>query len=386
MRFYFPVMKILKTAFLVPAVACLGLLCACGGDEDKDNGIAPTATVTVSTDALAFDADGGSAAIDVSTTGREWDAAASDSWFTLRKSGTASAKGSVSVTADKNNDYKERTATIKVMSGTSNKVVTVTQAARQRVPVNPEINVPEGYELVWNDEFDKAGSLDRSSWTHEVQGAGWVNNELQTYVNESFNGMPVTEVADGKLLIHCFKQGDKVYSGRVYANVSKGWKYGIFEAAVKLPKGRGTWPAFWMMPANNDFGVTPWPKCGEIDIMEEVGFHPDYTSSSIHCESYNHTKGTQKTAERHTEGAEDDFHIYRLEWTADAITTYVDGKQLLTFANDGRGQVSTWPFNKPFYLILNLAWGGDWGGAQGVDETALPATMEVEYVRVFQKM
>ena len=141
-----------------------------------------------------------------------------------------------------------------------------------------------------------------------------------------------------------------------------------------------------MMPCNNDFGANPWPDCGEIDIMEEVGYHPNYTSSSIHCREYNHVKGTQKTAERLTSGAQDDFHVYRLEWTKDYITTYVDDHRLLHFANDGRGNVGTWPFSKPFYLILNLAWGGNWGGAQGVDESALPATMEVDYVRVFQQI
>lgn len=94
---------------------------------------------------------------------------------------------------------------------------------------------------------------------------------------------------------------------------------------------------------------------------------------------------TQKTAERLTEGAEDGFHVYRLEWAEDHITTYVDGVKLLSFNNDGKDNVATWPFNKPFYVILNLAWGGSWGGMNGVDETALPATMEVDYVRVFQK-
>ena len=252
-------------------------------------------------------------------------------------------------------------------------------------PVDPTISVPEGYKLIWNDEFDGT-SLNGTDWTHEVKGPGWVNNELQNYVNATYGGKPVTEVNEGSLKINCFKASDgKICSGRIYAKVNTGWKYGIFEAAIKLPKGKGTWPAFWMMPVNNDFNANPWPKCGEIDIMEEVGYHPEYTSSSIHCESYNHVKGTQKTAERLTEGAQSDFHVYRLEWTEDYIRTSVDGKTLLNFSNDGKGNVSTWPFNHHFYIILNLAWGGSWGGAQGVDETCLPTTMEVDYVRVFQK-
>ena len=201
-----------------------------------------------------------------------------------------------------------------------------------------------------------------------------------------YDGKRVTEIADNRLYINCFKGSDgKIYSGRVYAHENQGWLYGIFEARIKLPKGKGTWPAFWMMPCNNDFGANPWPKCGEIDIMEEVGVNPNYTSSSLHTEKFNHVMGTQITKERLTAGAEDGFHVYRLEWTPDYIKTYVDGKELLNFNNDGKNDVGSWPFNKPFYVILNLAWGGDWGGMKGVDESALPVQMEVDYVRVFQK-
>ncbi len=280
---------------------------------------------------------------------------------------------------------EELAATITVLSGTARASVSITQEAKAPEPVDPTIEVPEGYEMVWNDEFDGT-ALNASDWRHEVQGPGWVNNELQNYVNGSYDGIPVTQVDNGILSITCFKSGSRINSGRIYAKVNEGWKYGIFEARIKLPKGKGTWPAFWMMPVNNDFSTNPWPRCGEIDIMEEVGYNPNYTSSSIHCDSYNHVKGTQKTAERYTTGAQDDFHVYRLEWTENYIRTYVDGNLLLNFPNDGAGNVATWPFNKPFYLILNLAWGGDWGGAMGIDESALPATMQVDYVRVFQKI
>ena len=137
-----------------------------------------------------------------------------------------------------------------------------------------------------------------------------------------------------------------------------------------------------MMPDDQSKG---WPACGEIDIMEEVGVNPEYTSSSIHCASYNHVKNTQKTAERLTPGAEEEYHVYALEWTADYIRTYVDGQPLLEFKNDKAGNDNTWPFNKKFYITLNLAWGGDWGGWNGVDESALPCTMMVDYVRVYKK-
>ena len=234
--------------------------------------------------------------------------------------------------------------------------------------------------------LDGGSELNSTDWRHEVKKSGWVNNELQNYVNGSADGKRITEIADNRLYINCFKGSNgKIYSGRVYAHETQGWLYGIFEARIKLPKGKGTWPAFWMMPCNNDFGANPWPKCGEIDIMEEVGVNPNYTSSSLHTEKFNHVMGTQITKERLTAGAEDGFHVYRLEWTPDYIKTYVDGKELLNFNNDGKNDVGSWPFNKPFYVILNLAWGGDWGGMKGVDESALPVQMEVDYVRVFQK-
>ncbi len=370
-------------SILIGSLALATGIWACS-DDNGGSGQQTPASIAASPEALTFGAEGGTASFSVKA-GGEWDAATSDAWIKLAKSGTLSTNGTVEVTADANSSRTARTAYITLLSGTARAKVTVTQDGKAPEPVNPNIEVPEGYELVWHDEFDGT-SLPASEWKHEVQGPGWVNNELQTYVNGSVDGKPVTEVADGKLSINCFKHAGKIYSGRIYAMVNSGWKYGIFEARLKLPKGKGTWPAFWMMPVNNDFAANPWPRCGEIDIMEEVGYNPNYTSSSIHTESYNHVMGTQKTAERLTEGAQDDFHTYRLEWTEDYIRTYVDGQRLLSFPNDGKGNVATWPFNRAFYLILNLAWGGDWGGAQGVDESCLPATMEVDYVRVFQKI
>lgn len=362
-------------------------MCACGDDGNGGDSPVPAGKVEASVEAVTMTAAGGSSSFTVTADG-DWGAEVAQSgksWVTLSCQGQTLRQGTVNVTVAANPDRTPRSSEIILMSGRARTRVAVTQAAKEPEPVDPTIKVPEGYELVWNDEFD-GDALDLSKWRHEVQRPGWVNNELQNYVNGSYDGIPVTSVADGILSITCFKHAGQIYSGRIYGSETKGWTYGIFEARIKLPKGKGTWPAFWMMPCNNDFGANPWPDCGEIDIMEEVGYHPNYTSSSIHCREYNHVKGTQKTAERLTSGAQDDFHVYRLEWTKDYITTYVDDQRLLHFANDGRGNVGTWPFSKPFYLILNLAWGGDWGGAQGVDESALPATMEVDYVRVFQQI
>ena len=240
----------------------------------------------------------------------------------------------------------------------------------------------EGYTLVWNDEF-KGKTLDLQKWVYQEAKAGWVNQELQTYVKGvTPEGKPTVEVGKGTLKIHALKEGDKVYSGRIYGHRQVGFRYGYVEARIKLPVGRGTWPAFWMMPVER---VKGWPADGEIDIMEEVGANPNYVSSSIHCRAYNHPMKTQKTKETLYPTAESDFHVYALEWTADYIRTFVDGNEQLYFENDHTGNNDTWPFLSPFYPILNVAWGGAWGGYKGIDWDALPVTMEVDYVRIWQK-
>lgn len=239
----------------------------------------------------------------------------------------------------------------------------------------------DGYKLVWYDEFNGA-VLSTSKWTYQEANAGWVNNELQTYVKgRTPKGAKTAELGNGTLKIRAIKEDGKVYSSRIYGRKTTGFKYGYFEARIKLPKGRGTWPAFWMMPVAGG----SWPACGEIDIMEEVGVDAGKIVTTIHCGAYNHPQGTQKSVTLDVPTSESEFHIYAMEWTPDYIQMYVDGRPALNFPNDGKGNNNTWPYNKAFYPILNLAWGGDWGGYAGVDESALPATMEVDYVRVYQK-
>lgn len=257
-------------------------------------------------------------------------------------------------------------------------IVTVSCTNGNKVTVDSPKCPFEGYQLVWNDEFDGDGLS--SDWIYEVKPEKWVNNELQNYVNiNTPEGAKVTEVSNGTLKITALKEGDKVYSGRVYAKRDTGWKYGYMEALIKLPVGKGTWPAFWMMPVNGK----AWPADGEIDIMEEVGVNPNYVSSSLHATGHVHVNNTQVTHEMLQEGAEGGFHLYAMKWTPENITTYVDGIEQLNYDNPGTGRVD-WPYDDPFYIILNLAWGGNWGGMNGVDESALPITMEVDYVRVFQ--
>jgi len=359
----------LFTSLLTLAVALWG----CGGGDDEP----AVPTITVSQETIAAPAGGGTYSITLTTTGKEWGAYADQDFVTIDMQNTTSQQGRITVKVAANPTTTERSATVTIMSGAARKSIAVTQEAAAQAAYY----APEGYQLVWHDEFDEGQELNPNDWVHEVKGSGWVNHELQNYVNHlTPGGASVTQVRNGHLRITALKEGGKVYSGRVYAKPGTGWKYGYIEASIKLPKGKGTWPAFWMMPVN----FTSWPADGEIDIMEEVGYHPDYVSSSLHANAHVHSNGTQVTHEMYCKGAEGEFHTYAIEWTAQNITTYVDGKVQLSYDNRGLGR-DDWPYDAPFYVILNLAWGGDWGGAQGVDETALPATMEVDYVRVFQK-
>jgi len=357
-----------NTLLLSFAVALAG----CGGSDD-DSGLEES-VITTSEEIINAPAAGGSYTINVTTTGVEWGVYVEGDFL---KAVAQYSSNSVVVTVDENPYTSERTGSVVLMSGTARKSINVTQSAADK----PAYDAPEGYSLVWHDEFDTGSVLNYDDWTHEVKPSGWVNNELQNYVNHTTpEGALVTLVKDGTLRITALKENGKVYSGRVYAKVKEGWKYGYIEASIKLPKGKGTWPAFWMMPVN----FRSWPADGEIDIMEEVGYRPNYVSSSLHATAHVHTNNTQITHEMLCAGAEGEFHKYAILWTAQNITTYVDGQKQLSYNNRGIGR-DDWPYDDPFYVILNLAWGGSWGGAQGVDIGALPATMEVDYVRVFQK-
>ena len=361
----------LNSVLLSLAVALWG----CGGSDNDDP--QPTVSITVSQESISVPDAGGTYTVSVSTTGTEWNAYADKEFISVDAKNTVAQSGTLTVTVPANPTTSARTGTVTVMSGTARKAISVSQAGKEKSPYN----APEGYELVWQDEFETGNELNPNDWTHEVKPKGWVNNELQEYVNHKTpDGALVTQIKNGALQITALKENGKVYSGRVYAKVKQGWQYGYIEASIKLPKGKGTWPAFWMMPVN----FTSWPADGEIDIMEEVGYHPDYVSSSLHATDHVHSNGTQVTHEMKCAGAEGEFHTYAILWTHENITTYVDGKVQLSYDNKGKGR-SDWPYDDPFYVILNLAWGGDWGGAQGVDDSALPCTMEVDYVRVFQK-
>ena len=246
-----------------------------------------------------------------------------------------------------------------------------------RIQAIPSVGAPTGYALVWSDEFDVAGQPS-SEWWYETGGGGWGNNEEQVYVAGSYDGNNLAFISNGSLKIKAQKIGSTVYSIRM--NTQRAWQYGWFEARIKVSDVPGAWPAFWMMPKN----FTAWPKDGEIDIMEYAVSTQgkDKSSSSIHCNAYNWMKGTQKTHVQVVPGAATEFHVYAMEWTASEMKFYVDGELHLTFKNDGKGYDS-WPFDAPFYLKFNMAWGGSMGGT--LDDNQLPAVYEVDYVRVYQK-
>ncbi|WP_173075646.1 family 16 glycosylhydrolase [Tenuifilum thalassicum] len=235
--------------------------------------------------------------------------------------------------------------------------------------------------LVWNDEFDYSGLPNSDKWGYDVGGGGWGNNELQYYTESRTEN---ARVENGKLIIEARKEqyeGNEYTSARLVTRQKGDWLYGRIEAYAKLPSGTGTWPAIWMLPT--DWAYGNWPKSGEIDIMEYVGYDPGVVHGSIHTEAYNHVLGTQKTATFSVPDAEMAYHLYAVEWSEEKIDFYVDNTKYFSFSNE-HTDYTTWPFNKAFHLILNIAVGGNWGGVQGVDPNIWPQKMYVDYVRVYQ--
>jgi len=255
----------------------------------------------------------------------------------------------------------------------------------------------EGWKLVWSDEFDKPGLPDKDKWNYEK---GWIrNNELQYYTRARKEN---ARVADGMLIIEARKekyanpdydpdakkpskksrQFAEYTSASLVTRGKASWRYGRIEVRAKLPTGRGMWPAIWMLGEN--LGKVGWPTCGEIDIMENVGFDPDVIHGSVHTKKYNHVKRTQKSAKIKVAKPYKDFHVYAIEWSPKQIDFFVDKKKYLTFKNEGSGEAA-WPFDQPHYLILNIAVGGGWGGQRGVDKSIFPQRFHIDYVRIYQR-
>lgn len=266
-------------------------------------------------------------------------------------------------------------------------VLTLTALLAFKAPdITPPIDSAakrNGYKLVWSDEFDGPGLPDAKKWSYEVGGNGWGNNELEYYTDRRPEN---ARIENGSLIIEARKedwQGKNYTSARLVTKGKAEWKYGRIEARAQLPAGRGTWPAIWMLGA--DISKVGWPRSGEIDIMEHVGFDEGVIHGTIHTEAYNHSKKTQKGQEVPIKNVTTDFHLYAIEWTADKIDFFVDNQKYYTVEKAVLGSdVAQWPFEQPFFLILNVAVGGGWGGQKGVDESIWPQRMEVDYVRVYQ--
>lgn len=249
---------------------------------------------------------------------------------------------------------------------------------------NTKADNAKSYELVWQDEFDYSGLPDETKWNYDTEGndAGWGNHEAQHY---TVNRLENAKVENGKLYITARKEdfeNKQFTSARLTSNTD--WKYGKVEVNAKLPSARGTWSAIWMMPGGWSFNDGNWPDIGEIDIMEHVGHDEGVIHASAHSKDYQWQKNTQKTNTIFIEDACENFHSYILEWDSAVIKAYVNDSLYFEYQNEGLGE-SKWPYNKPFYLILNVAVGGLWGNIEGIDEEAFPQTMEFDYVRVYKK-
>jgi beta-glucanase (GH16 family) len=242
---------------------------------------------------------------------------------------------------------------------------------------------PAGWRLVWSDEFDRDGQPDSARWNYDEGGDGWGNQELQFYTR----ARPANaRIENGRLIIEARREpwGKNEYtSARLTTKGRAGWSSGRFEIRAKLPAGRGTWPAIWMLPVDWNLGDGGWPDNGEIDIMEHVGHGPGKIHGSTHTRLHQWPLKTQRTAVLDVPDATTTFHTYAMEWDAEEIRLYVDGQRYFTSRKNG-GDWTSWPFFRPFYLILNVAVGGFWGGEKGVDATGFPQRMEVDYVRVYE--
>lgn len=246
---------------------------------------------------------------------------------------------------------------------------------------NKEKITEPAYQLVWADEFTTAGQPDAAKWNYEVGGHGWGNQELQFYTDRRTEN---ARVENGYLIIEARKENWQRMNYTSARLVTKGkgeWQYGKIEVKAKIPSGRGTWPAIWMLGATTPLN---WPDDGEIDIMEHVGFNQGTVHASIHCKKYYHSIGTQKTATIPVPDCSDSFHVYATEWDKDSVRVSVDGNTYFRFANEHTGY-EAWPFDNKMFLLLNIAVGGAWGGQQGVDDSIFPKKMEIDYVRVYQK-
>lgn len=261
----------------------------------------------------------------------------------------------------------------------------LTSCSSEDDKVAPNVTQYEGYSLVWNDEFD-GSALDRSKWTYETgDGAdyglpsGWGNNELQSYEDDISTVSIQNEDERSVLKITAFKNGPGLYrSGKITTQDLLSVRYGRIEASMKLPEGQGIWPAFWALGVNHQDPVD-WPGCGEIDIMEMLGHEPDRIYSTVHYVDGENSKGELQGEAVSTADLSEEFHRYRLDWSPEKLSFFLDDQLI----NEVTVTADMKEFQRAFYLILNVAVGGNWPG--NPDETTVfPQSLSVDYVRVYE--
>ena len=247
-----------------------------------------------------------------------------------------------------------------------------------------------GYTLVWSDEFNAADgtAVDATKWGHDVGGDGWGNSELEYYTTDTANAVQqggnlvITATPDGAAQHTCSGAPCKYTSARLLTKGLYSATYGRVEARIRMPTGKGIWPAFWMLCDNID--TAPWPACGEIDIMETIGTDSATNHGSMHGPGY--SGGSPLTGTYSLPGSpklSDDFHVYAVEWAMDVVRFYVDDHLFETRTPADIPAGDQWAFNHPFFMILNVAVGGSWPGSPDTT-TVFPAQMLVDYVRVYQ--
>ena len=233
-------------------------------------------------------------------------------------------------------------------------------------------------KLIWSDEFagPRGAAVDARHWTHEVGGGGWGNRELQRYT-----GLPENAALDGNgnLAIVARRSAGEYTSARLITQGKFEFTYGSVEARMRLPRGRGIWSAFWMLGAN--LPVCPWPNCGEIDIVESLGHDPHTTYGTLHGPGYAGRHGIARSY-RHETDLTDDFHVFGVDWQPNRVRWSLDGVTHATLAASDLGD-KPWVHDHPFFILLNVAVGGDWPGEPDAS-TPFPAALLVDYVRVYQ--
>ena len=233
------------------------------------------------------------------------------------------------------------------------------------------------YEIVWQDEFDTDGAPDESKWVYDLGGGGWGNNELQTYTNNTQN----IRKEDGSLMITAINTGGSFTSARIKTQGKFDQAYGRFEARIKLPWGPGIWPAFWLLGA--DIETNPWPACGEIDIMEYRGQEPNLIHGSVHGPGYSGGAAITKSYGFPNDRFDVEYHLFAVEWGEDFIQYFVDD---VLYQEITPGDLTgDWVFDHPFFIILNVAVGGDYVGFP-TEDTPFPQTMYIDYVRVYEEV